>query len=87
MSSKNNLPKLETMRLLTSDMGSRCQCAVNGVSRGCEVECVNSIDGRVPSSAAEQMVTQKRLFVFQLYETCTVLNAVAKKEGDVYHIG
>ena len=56
------------------------------MSPGCEVECGNSIDGRVPSSAGEQTVTKKHLvcLFFRLYETCMLLNAVAKREGDVY---
>ena len=86
MPSKHNLPKLRTMRPLTSDMGPRRQHAVNSMSHSCEAECVNSIDGRVPSSAGEQMVTKEHLacLFFRLYETCMLLNAVAKREGDVY---
>ena len=64
MSSKHNLPKLKTVRLLTSDMGSGLQSAVNGVSQGCEDACVNSINGWVSSSSGKQMMTMEHLVCF-----------------------
>ena len=87
MPSKKNLPKLKTMRPLTSDMGSGRQCAVNSVSHGCEDECVNSIDGRVPSSSREQMMTNLVCLFLRFPSQCTFLNVVAEREGDVYHVG
>ena len=87
MPSKKNLPELKTMRPLTSDTGSGWRCAVNGVSHGCEDECVNSIDGRVPSSSREHMMTNPVCLFLRLPNQCTSLNVVAEREGDVYHVG
>ena len=89
MPSKQNLPKLKTMRLLTSDMGSGQQCAVNGVSHGCEDECVGSIDGRVPSSSGEQMMTKEPLvcLLLRFPKQCACLSAVAERERGVYQVG
>ena len=49
-------------------MGSCYRCAVKGVSHGCEVECVNTIDTMVSSSAGEQTGKEwweRDVFVFQ----------------------
>ena len=62
--SKHNLTQLKTSSLLTSDMGSRLQCTVRGVSHGCEVGCVNSIHGRVSSSPGKWTVRRNVLSVW-----------------------
>ena len=81
MSSKHNPPELRTRCLLASDMGSDVQCAVRGVSQGCEVQCWNSIPGGVSSSPGEWMVRKECLvcWVFQIWRQMPVFLGRAKE--------
>ena len=86
-SSKPNLPKLRTMRLLTSDMESSLRCARKVWVMAVRVWVVRSIHGRVSSSAGEWMVRKEHCVCLFLraYYNCTLLTVVGtREEGDVY---